>query len=162
MTDSPLTIRDSSAWDESQIRHYLDACRHPLRVAIDARDGPLIVPLWFCFRDGAFYCASRPDAFVVEAIRQSDRCGFDLSDNTVPYRGVRGQGKAAIVPDEGPATLRMLVARYLGNLDSEFARWLLSRSEDEVAIVIRPEWITAWDFGKRMQGLTTDRQPLTK
>ena len=153
MPDAPLTIRDNSAWGEAEIRDYLNRCRHPLRIAIDTRNGPLIVPLWYFFRDNAIYCASRQNTFIVKAVQRSDRCGFDLSDNGVPYRGVRGQGQAVIIPQEGPATLRTLAERYLGNLDSEFARWLLERADDEAAIVIKPEWITAWDFGERMQGV---------
>ena len=153
MTDDSLNVRESSAWKEQQIAAYLDGCRHPLRIAMATGKGPLIVPLWFLFRDGAFHCASKRSAFVVQTLEQSNHCGFDLSDNTVPYRGVRGQGRATVLADDGPATLRELAERYLGDLESGFARWLLARPEEEVAIVIRPQWITAWDFSQRMQGL---------
>ena len=47
--------------------------------------------------------------------------------------------------------LTALLQRYLGSTHSGLATWLLSRSETEVAIAIRPEHLTSWDFRRRMQ-----------
>lgn len=40
--------------------------------------------------------------------------------------------------------------RYLGTRDSHFAKWLIDRRDNEVAIRIVPSWITAWDYAQRM------------
>jgi hypothetical protein len=48
--------------------------------------------------------------------------------------------------------LLRLIDRYLGKRDSGFAAWLISRSASEVAIRLEPDWVTSWDFGKRMDG----------
>ena len=74
--------------------------------------------------------------------------------NEPPYRGVRGQGRAHLLPEAGAARLEVLLDRYLGDRESNLARWLLSRAEDEVAIRIEPSWLTAWDFSARMGGGT--------
>jgi len=113
-------------------------------------DTPLIVPLWYQFVDGAFYCASPKHAKVVELINRQPQCGFDVSTNDIPYKGVRGQGTAVILEQEGASTLSGLVERYLKTTQSAFAQWLLSRSADEVAIVVHPRWLTSWDFSSRM------------
>jgi hypothetical protein len=42
------------------------------------------------------------------------------------------------------------VDRYLGTRHSSFARWLLARAEQEVAIRIAPERVSTWDFAGRM------------
>jgi hypothetical protein len=57
---------------------------------------------------------------------------------------------AELVPAEGAQRLGELIDRYLGDRDSDLARWLLSRADGEVAIRLRPRWITSWDFSARM------------
>lgn len=149
-----LPIKDDSAWQSDELSRYLSDSRNPLRLSVLSAGRPLIVPLWYLVDDGYIWCASKPDAFVTRCIGNSASCGFDVSDNTIPYRGVRGQGTVDIVKDEGECILRELVKRYLPDTDSKFARWLLKGAENEVAIRISPEWITAWDFGQRMKGIS--------
>jgi len=150
ISPDPLPVRSKSAWDTARINHYLDSSEHPLRISIISAGRPLIVPLWYEFDGQVFWCASPAHAKVVKLISKDGRCGFDLSDNAMPYRGVRGQGTAAIVSERGGDVLTRLIQRYLKRDDTAFARWLISRRDEEVAIRIQPEWITAWDFSDRM------------
>ena len=143
-------VRSNSAWGAEQIANYLATAEQPLRLALQSGDAPLVIPLWFQFVEDAFYCACSKHAKVVELIRQAPLCGFDVSTNAMPYKGVRGQGAAEVLPEQGEPALQALVERYLKNTNSGFAQWLLSRSADEVAIIIRPQWMTAWDFSARM------------
>ena len=46
--------------------------------------------------------------------------------------------------------LHQLVDRYLGDDRPDFARWLLTRAADEVAIAISPRSIFSWDYEERM------------
>jgi nitroimidazol reductase NimA-like FMN-containing flavoprotein (pyridoxamine 5'-phosphate oxidase superfamily) len=148
-----LNVRESSSWTAEQISDYLQFCVHPLRLSLIANGAPLIVPLWFEFKDGCLWCACSGQATVARLASEQEKCGFDVSDNTMPYRGVRGQGSVTLSPADGEPALRSLIHRYLPRDDSEFARWLLSRADAEVAIVIRPDWVTAWDFSQRMSAL---------
>lgn len=148
-----LNVRASSSWTAEQIADYLHACVHPLRLSLIADGAPLIVPLWFEFKDGLLWCACSRQAKVARLVGEQGKCGFDVSDNTMPYRGVRGQGSVSLRPADGEPALRALIHRYLPRDDSDFARWLLSRADAEVAIVISPDWITAWDFSTRMTEL---------
>jgi hypothetical protein len=66
---------------------------------------------------------------------------------------VRGQGRATVDATQGAEVLRGLIARYVGSKDLEFTRWLLSRCEQEVAIIIEPMRIATWDYTKRMAGI---------
>ncbi len=149
-----LPIKSNSAWNEEQLRAYLSDTRNPLRLGVMARRGPLIVPLWFLLDDAGLWCASKCDSFIVRAIGSGTACGIDISDNTIPYRGVRGQGTVTIVDADGERVLRALIDKYLPSSDSDFARWLLAAVDAEVAISIKPTWLTAWDFRARMQDLT--------
>lgn len=149
---STLPVRASSAWDAAGIEGFLATALIPLRLAVTGpNEAPLVCSLWFVFEDGRLYCATRPDAQVARCLRTRSRCGFEVAVNEMPYHGVRGQAQARLDPVQGGQWLGRLVDRYLGSRDSSLARWLLSRAEDEVAIVLEPEWITAWDYRRRMR-----------
>lgn len=122
----------------------------PLRLAVNTRHGPLIVPLWFVFRNDRIWCASQEDSVVVRALQADPGCGYDLSTNDMPYRGIRGRGSVRCIPESGGQVLEELIDRYQVNPDSRLARWLLSRSDTEVAIEITPVWQTEWDYSERM------------
>ncbi len=46
--------------------------------------------------------------------------------------------------------LEALVDRYHGRRESDFARWLLARRDDEMAIRVVPMRFSAWDYSRRM------------
>jgi nitroimidazol reductase NimA-like FMN-containing flavoprotein (pyridoxamine 5'-phosphate oxidase superfamily) len=130
---------------------FLRRAEIPVRLACLAGNGaPLICSLWYLYDGAAIWCATQRDARLVAWLGADPRCAFEVAGDDAPYRGVRGQGAATLSAAEGPAILGRLIDRYLGGRDSAFARWLLSRQQDEVAIRIDPEWLTSWDFGRRM------------
>ena len=85
-------------------------------------------------------------------LRADARCGFEVAGDVPPYRGVRGYGRARLVPERGEAVLRALVLRYLGSDEGSLARWLLSRAAREVAVRIEPQRFLSWDYSERMEG----------
>jgi nitroimidazol reductase NimA-like FMN-containing flavoprotein (pyridoxamine 5'-phosphate oxidase superfamily) len=148
-----LPLRRSSAWNESQAREFLATTRVPLRLACQSPSGfPLVSSLWFEFADDSLWCAMHRSAHVATLLARDPRCGFEVAPDTAPYRGVRGQGRATLVPERGGEQLERLLRRQLGGLDSPLARWLLSRVADELAVRIEPVWLTTWDFTSRMGG----------
>jgi nitroimidazol reductase NimA-like FMN-containing flavoprotein (pyridoxamine 5'-phosphate oxidase superfamily) len=132
--------------------NLLDA-RIPLRLCVHTKRGPLIAPLWFDWDGRHLWCACQNDAAVVRALERDPVCGFDVSTNEMPYRGIRGRGNARCLPEHGAAVLERLIDRYLEGRQSPLAVWLLSRSADEVAIEITPTWRTDWNYAARMGGL---------
>jgi len=145
-------IRATSAWDERQISRFLADAVIPLRLACVDRDrDPLVCSLWYLYSEGAFWCATRQSARVIGFLEAEPRCGFEVATETMPYRGVRGQGRVSLSAAQGPDILLRLIDRYLGNRDSGFASWLIARSDTEVAIRLEADWMTSWDFSKRME-----------
>ena len=143
----------SGPWDDTQVGDFLRQARIPVRLGVSSPggDGPLVVSLWYLWRDGALWCASTADAAVVKALRHSPACGFEVAGETPPYHGVRGQGRAEISED-GDDLLRELYKRYGGKTEHDFARWLLGRDAKECAIRIIPDRIMSWDYRDRMAG----------
>ena len=135
-----------------QIDEFLQATVIPIRLACsDKKDVPLICSLWYLYADDALWCATQQSASVVALLERAPHCAFEIAPESMPYRGVRGQGRATVLPGEGAAILQQLIDRYLSTRDTQFAAWLISRAANEVAIKIQPEWLTSWDFGSRMR-----------
>lgn len=143
----------SGPWDDTQMGDFLRQARIPVRLGVTspAGDGPLVVSLWFVWRDNALWCASTSDAAVVKALRQAPDCGFEVAGETPPYFGVRGQGRATVL-DDGDDLLRELYQRYGGDTDHPFAKWLLGRDAKECAIRVEPRRVMTWDYRERMGG----------
>lgn len=145
-------ILRSSAWSRDAIKEYLAETVIPVRLAaVDSDAAPIVMSLWFQFRDGAIWCATQREARLVKLLRANPAVGFEIAGDTPPYFGVRGQGRVELSAADGAATLEKLIDRYLAGRESGLARWLLARREDEVAIRIQPAWVTAWDYRERMQ-----------
>jgi nitroimidazol reductase NimA-like FMN-containing flavoprotein (pyridoxamine 5'-phosphate oxidase superfamily) len=141
----------SNPLSSPEIDRFLAETVVPLRLACLDREGsPHVLSLWYLWQDDAIWLATRPDAWVVERLRADPRCGFEIAGDAPPYRGLRGKGRAELVPERGEAMLGALVDRYLGGRESRFARWLLERGRDEMAIRIVPTRTTTWDYSRRM------------
>ncbi len=143
-------IRSSSAWTFEQIETYLHDTVIPVRLASLSDGAPLVSSLWYLYEEGALWCATRPDAKLIEWLAAAPRCGFEIAGDQMPYKGVRGQGVATLHAEAGEAVLLRLIDRYVQDRNSDFARWLIARSEGEVAVKIVPDWLTSWDFSGRM------------
>jgi hypothetical protein len=135
-----------------QAERYLRETVVPVRLAcLSASGWPLVVSLWFLYRDGALWCASRPRARVVRHLERDGRCAFEVARDAPPYRGVRGQARASVLRSAGGPLLGDLVDRYLGTRDSPLARRLLASAADEVTIRITPARLASWDYTERMR-----------
>lgn len=156
-TERSFELRRTSAWSLAELEAFLNHSVIPLRLGIAGTDGPLIVPLWYCYQAGILWCATHRDAHVVRAVAEHPLCAIDISTNDVPYRGVRGAGSVAVVAERGSEWIEVLVQRYLGGTDSKLAHWLLGRREEEVALRIEPHWLTSWDFSGRMSDVKGSR-----
>jgi hypothetical protein len=145
------SVSVASAWPANKVEDFLSTYLSPMRLAVVSDSGfPLICSLWFAYEPGRLLCATTRQAKVVDCILAKPQCGFEIAPNEPPYFGVRGQGIATVSSDGSMDLLGNLVDRYLGSRETKFARWLLSRSDDEVTIEIDIRWMTSWDYSKRM------------
>lgn len=147
------TLQPTSAWEWPAIEDFLRSERIPIRLGCLTRSGkPMVCSLWYLYDEGALWCATQKNARLARHLARCADCGFEIAPDRMPYRGVRGQGRAELLPQCGREILLQLIDRYLETRESAFARWLIARADREVAIRIHPEWLTSWDFGARMRG----------
>jgi hypothetical protein len=145
----------TGAWSPEAVADFLQTSTLPIRVSTRRPDGSLWpVALWYRYRDGVFECATEASADLVTILRNDPAVGIDVSTNDVPYRGVRGAGRATITREGAHSLLRELVQRYLGGTDSTLATRLLSKDRKEVRIRIEPLEIYSWDYADRMADVT--------
>ena len=141
----------------NDVRAYLQEVVIPLRLSCITPSGwPVVLSLWYLYRDGQLYCATQKTAKVVGYLEREPRCAFEVASDLPPYCGIRGQAQAAIDASMGPEILEQLLVRYLGGTESPLAKRLLSDRDNEVAIAIQPVNIHSWNFADRMQSSITD------
>lgn len=144
-------------WSEEDVAHFLRNATVPMRVAANTSDGfPVIVSLWFLYRDGILHAACSPESRLHALLRADPRCAVEIAVNEPPYMGVRGRAIAEIVDYAGGPVLKALLQRYLGEHDaahSRLAARLLERADDEIALRIKPIGLASWDYSERMHDL---------
>ncbi|MBM3594314.1 MAG: pyridoxamine 5'-phosphate oxidase family protein [Alphaproteobacteria bacterium] len=153
-TMADVQLRGS--WSSDEIVAYLHASLIPLRLAVlDSTGTPLVLSLWFVYAEEAIWCATNVRSRLAGYLQYQSRCGFEIAGDLPPYKGIRGKGDIAIVPERGGEMLRRLLDRYRIDRDSTLARSLLAKIDQEVAVRITPSRITSWDFTARMKDALT-------
>ncbi len=146
-----MTIDISGAWKKTQIDQFLDDITLPIRLSCVAPDGfPRVISLWFLYREDKLICVTHQSAKLVSLLNNNNKVGFELAPDAPPYHGVRGQGIATLAPLGDDPALRALLEKYIGDLDSGFSKWLLSRSDEELIVCITPHRLFSWDYRERM------------
>lgn len=146
--DAPVRLR-SGPWSDDEVRGFLAATVIPVRLA-SMGSFPMVQSLWFLPDGLDLWCATQADSVLARRLRADGRCGFEVSADEPPYRGVRGTGRATLVPEAASGTLARLIERYEVAEDSPLAIWLLSRTDTEVAVHVRPGTLASWDYSPRM------------
>ena len=144
-------IKITGPWDMQKIGSYLDTSVVPLKLAIiSARGWPVIASLWFSYEDGTIICASKEKSRVIQILKENNKCAFEVSADSPPYHGVRGQGLAVLGHDPSGKTLENLHDRFLGSSNTPFKAWLMRGASEEVIIRITPSNLMSWDYRNRM------------
>jgi hypothetical protein len=146
-----MTIDIAGPWCRQQVDDFLSQSRIPVQLVCLSADGfPRKSSLWFHYRGGRLHCVSHRSARLVALLQRQPGVGFEVASSEPPYRGVAGQGTASLQALGQDPMLKRLLLRYLGELDSALATWLLSRSDEEVLITVELQRLSSWDCQERM------------
>lgn len=137
--------------DLNQIFHFE---KIPIRLAfIKSNTIPNVLSLWYVYLDEKIYCATQKSAKIVSYLETNPKCGFEIAADKPPYKGVRGEGIAKILPENGENILNLLMNKYLGTKESTLSKFLKNNSKTEVAIEITPSKVFYYDYSKRMNNV---------
>lgn len=139
----------SGSWSVGRIEAFLHDAVIPMRLASNGTF-PIVQSLWFVYEDGRLLCATQKGSVVARRLGRDGRCGFEVSGDSPPYRGVRGTGLARLDDGSAAEVLTRLIRRYQGAAPTPLGDWLLSRVDTEVAITIEDLAVTSWDYSGRM------------
>lgn len=149
-----MAAKLAGAWRLGQVEEFLGSAILPIRLSTVGGDGfPRVVSLWFLYRSPEICCVTHESSKLVRLLRKDPRVGFEVAPDAPPYHGVRGQGTAEMQALGKDPALEQLITRYVGDTESDFARWLLSRSPEELIIRVTPHSLYSWDYRKRMADL---------
>jgi len=138
-------------WSPEEVAAFLTEATVPIRLAFsDSEAKPRVLPLWFVYEEKRLWCAMQKSSFASRSLARNNACGFDVSVERPPYRGVRGTATATLVAHKGEAVLERCIDKYLGESDPTLSRWLLSRAAEETAVCLEPSSVSSWDFRSRM------------
>ncbi|MEH6559156.1 MAG: hypothetical protein V7459_09605 [Oceanicoccus sp.] len=147
-----MQLNPKSQWDEIQVKQFLENSKFPIRLAfLNKAKEPLICSLWYQYEDGAIWCASHKNSFLVSQLKNNGKISFEVSSNDYPYKGVRGKAETELSMINADNTLNKLISKYLGSENSQLSDWLMSRADDEYVIKIVPAVVNSWDFSDRMK-----------
>ncbi len=140
--------------DKAEYESSVNDTKIPIRLAFIKPDGmPNVVSLWHVHLDGKIYCATQKSAKIVSYLEDNPVCGFEIAADKPPYKGIRGEGIAEILYNDGQKILEILIDKYLGDKESTLSKFLKNNSKNEVAIQITPKRIFQYDYSKRMKDI---------
>lgn len=118
-------------------------------LAIDREGrGPLALPIWYQFRDGAVEIGMGGDSLKAKLLRAAGRATLTVQTEAPPYKYVSVEGPVTVSSEQRDDF--EMASRYLG---PEMGRWYADNNpstESSVLVRLVPESWSTMDFGKLM------------
>jgi hypothetical protein len=147
-----MKLNKKSEWDQDQIIDFLEKSEIPIRLSfLNSANEPQICSLWYFYDNGAIWCASHKNSFLINQLKCNSNISFEISSNEYPYKGVRGKAAVELSMNDAESILSTLISKYLGCNNAKLSSWLISRADDEYVINITPTLVNSWDFSNRME-----------
>ena len=110
--------------------------------------GPLALPIWYQFVDGAVEIGMSGDSLKAQLLRAAGRATLTVQTETPPYKYVCVEGPVEVLAEQRDDLV--MASRYLG---PEMGKWYAENNPStEASVVVRltcSSW-TTMDFGKLM------------
>jgi len=110
--------------------------------------GPLALPVWYEFVDGAVEIRMDGSSLKARLLRAAGRATFTVQNEAAPYQYVSVEGPVTVSADAGSNLT--IATRYLG---AEMGQWYSDNNPptaDSVVARISPEHWRTFDYGKAL------------
>jgi general stress protein 26 len=114
---------------------------------IDRRGEPRVRPLWYLWRDGAFWFTTRMEArHTGRDIAEGSTAAVSIASEDRPYQAVIARGRVEVAGKDEDL-LRAISTRYG---PSEGEAWLrkILQQPDRTVLRLVPETLLSWDYGR--------------
>ena len=114
----------------------------------DERGRPRVRPLWYLWRDGAFWFTTRVETRRTgRDLSTSQWVAVSIASEDRPYRAVVAYGRPEIV-ERDRDTLLAISTRYGDAPGRRFTAEAMEQP-DRVLLRMEPTTLTSWDYGNR-------------
>ena len=145
----------SQPMTEDEIILFLTSGRRNIYIAsLDEKNEPNIHPVWYYFEPSKekFYIETSKHSKKKKNLENNKIVYFCVDEPTMPYKGVRGKAKVAIIQDIDSIVpiSENNMKKYLGSLEHQMAKELVSLAKrgESVVIEISPLYFSTWDDSK--------------
>jgi PPOX class probable F420-dependent enzyme len=115
---------------------------------VDANGNPRVRPLWYLWRDHAFWLTTRTEArHTGRDLAHQPRVAISVGDETRPYRAVVAHGTPEVMPKDRDILLA-ISTRYGEQQGLAWTDGEAMPQSDRVVMRLVPETLIAWDYGK--------------
>ncbi len=128
-----------------EIDAFLSEPRLCAFATVDAEGHPRLRPLWFLWRDGAFWLTTRLEArHTGRDLETSPSVAVSVASEDRPYRAVIAHGRPEVV--ERTEELLLAIATRYG--DPEGRRWAVRSMKEPDRVILRlvPDTLLSWDY----------------
>jgi PPOX class probable F420-dependent enzyme len=115
---------------------------------VDERAQPRVRPLWYLWREGAFWLTTRREArHTGRDLAGHPRVAISVADETRPYRAVVAHGTPEILKKDRDILLA-ISTRYGQEQGRAWTDDEAMQQSDRVVMRLVPETLVSWDYGK--------------
>jgi PPOX class probable F420-dependent enzyme len=126
---------------------------------VDAEGNPRVRPLWYLWKDGAFWLTTRLEArHTGRDLASSPHVAISVASEQRPYRAVMAFGHIEVVGKD-EEVLRAIAVRYGEEEGLRFLQHALEQP-DRVAMRMQPETVLSWDNSREGTDDGSKRTPL--
>ena len=124
--------------------------RHIAVLVTIADDGtPVPSPIWYLYREGAFFFRTSGNAVRTQNVRRDPRVSICVQDERPPYKAVIVHGRGEVLPSDEELA-REIPRHYLGAVGAigyqQAARSEIEAGEPEITLRVTPERYATFDF----------------
>lgn len=139
---------------ELEARKFLAQSKSTLLLGTTNADGtPMIHPVWYYFDPAKtkLYFYTEPALKKARNITERSQVYFDVDSDRWPYKGVKGRGRAKVVPNKEQALSHAskILVKYVKKGQPLIESVLEKvKAGGYVVFEITPAYFTSWDYAK--------------
>ena len=141
-------VGDQPAFDAAALERFVAAPRVAVLAYVRAGGRPGQSPIWYEYRDGAFFMSTTTGSPKAKALARDPRVCLTIQDEAAPYRAAIFDGEVELtpMPNDGPTST--IATRYLGRIGgAEYAK-MTGEQYDRAGltlITLRPASVRGFD-----------------
>ncbi|MGE0387269.1 MAG: pyridoxamine 5'-phosphate oxidase family protein [Gammaproteobacteria bacterium] len=144
--------------DQARLGEFFASVPMAAVASLRKSGAPLVVPLGYMYRDGAFYLGIREGRAGTQRLRRDERVSITVFDHEFPPSWVVAEGRAREIPDPGHAIKRALLTPMMQRVGIDVEQYLAFWTSGKGRVVFRVEVdrMISMD-GRRMQAMNFDQ-----